>query len=103
MRGDQSGFNGGADTFAALGISQAGGIADEQHGVVENLTLGAAEQAVSVSCDSARRGFDPAGFRQELERAGFSQVSLSRPFDIQRTREHGGGRYPVFLAVGSKA
>ena len=49
------------------------------------------------------QGFEQRAFQEDLKRSGFSRVSLSRPFQIQREPERGGGRYPVFLAVGKKA
>ena len=48
-------------------------------------------------------GFDPVTVQGNLILAGFRSVSLSRAFDIQRPTERGGGRYPVFLAIGRKS
>src|SRR5271165_6055219 len=53
MGGDQSRFDSRADALATLGIRQAGGIANEQYAVIENLSLGAAKQAVGVARDAA--------------------------------------------------
>jgi 2-polyprenyl-3-methyl-5-hydroxy-6-metoxy-1,4-benzoquinol methylase len=51
---------------------------------------------------AVHHGFDPGAFCRDLDRAGFRQISLGRPFDIQLPPERGGGRYPTFLAAGRR-
>src|SRR5450759_3722517 len=56
--GNQSRLDGRADAFAAFRIRQAGGIPDQQNGVVQNCPFRVAEEPVRVSQNSFAGHFD---------------------------------------------
>ncbi|HJW71639.1 MAG TPA: class I SAM-dependent methyltransferase [Geothrix sp.] len=47
-------------------------------------------------------GFDRGVLGRQLEAAGFSSITFTTPYEIQRDLEGGQGRFPIFLVVAKR-
>src|SRR5271165_867701 len=65
---DQARFDGGANAFATLRISQARGIADQQDAIVENGAMRVAKQAIGMAGDAVAGHLDIASLFEDADK-----------------------------------
>src|SRR5271165_4570472 len=78
VRGDQARFNCRADAFSALGIRQAGGIADQQHALIDDRAMRVTKQAVGMAGNCVARYIDTASLLQNANEVFYMAGDLVR-------------------------